>query len=159
MSTGRWYPSVVTLYNGIQIIVGGVTGNIDLAKPEGNNPTYEYYPSKEGDWPRVLTILDWSFPYNLYPTVTQLPSGRVFIMSANKTVLLNPVTEEIYADVVPDLIAPDHAPFVSLVANLDVPTHSGVYCIALNICEQFRIQNPSLWRVSRIYSCYHQRSI
>jgi hypothetical protein len=111
MSTGRWYPSVTTLYNGNQIIVGGVIGNIDMSKPEGNNPTYEYYPSKEGEWPKQLDLLSWCFPYCLYPTVTQLPSGNVFIMASNKSITLNPETEELKFNI-PDLIAPDHMPFI-----------------------------------------------
>jgi hypothetical protein len=111
MTSGRWYPTVATLYDGSQIIIGGIVGNIDMSKPEGNNPTYEYYPSKEGAWPKQLDLLSWCFPYCLYPTVMQLPSGNVMIMASNKTIILNPADESI-SFTIPDLIAPDHMPWV-----------------------------------------------
>jgi hypothetical protein len=64
MTTRRWYPTVVTLANGNQIIIGGSTKNLDfddLNQAIDDNPTYEYYPPKEGAWPRRLSILEWFF--------------------------------------------------------------------------------------------------
>jgi hypothetical protein len=110
MTTGRWYPTVVTMYDGRQIIAGGVTGNLDMNKPEGNNPTYEYYPSKEGAWPKPLDILQWCFPHCLYPLMLQMPSGNIMLMASNKTIVIDPRTEGIKFTI-PDLIAPDQMPW------------------------------------------------
>lgn len=108
---GLGYPTVTTLYDGSRIIIGGVTGNLDLNKPEGNNPTYEYYPSKQGQWPRKLELLVWCFPFCLYPATIQIPTGEVFVMASNKTIILDPITEEIRFQIL-DVIAPDHMPWV-----------------------------------------------
>jgi hypothetical protein len=101
MTTKRWYPTVTTLHDGSQIIVGGVTTYIDMENlSDNNNPTYEYYPSKS-----------WCYPFCLYPVVRQLPSRNVFMMVSNKSLILNPETEKI-SFTIPDLIAPDHAPWI-----------------------------------------------
>ena len=75
------------------------------------NPTYEYYPPKSGAWPRNLEILQWAWPFVLYPMAFQMPSGNVFLFVSNKTVLINPKTDEIY-HTVPDLIVENHHPFI-----------------------------------------------
>jgi hypothetical protein len=112
LTTARWYPSVATLYDGTEIIVGGVTGNLDLSAPEGNNPTYEYHPPREQNEYNALNgLLDWCFPYCLYPVVLQLPAGKVFVMAANRSVIIdhksNTVTQPFDA-----LNAPDHMPWI-----------------------------------------------
>ena len=112
MTTPRWYPTVTTLHTGSQIIVGGVTTYIDIGSPiNNNNPTYEYYPSKTGNWPRNLELLSWCFPFCLYPLVLQMPSGDVMMTASNKSIVVNPVTDQITFPI-PDLIAPDHMPWI-----------------------------------------------
>lgn len=116
MSSPRWYPSVTTLADGSLIIVGGAT----VAQPNYSiprsydNPTYEYYPAKPStqarQFPLYLDLLSWSFPYNLYPSVFQTPSGHVFIFSSNKTIMLNPRDESI--TFLPDMPALDHRPWI-----------------------------------------------
>ncbi|KAI9203469.1 uncharacterized protein BJ171DRAFT_460294 [Polychytrium aggregatum] len=99
MTTKRWYPTSATLYDGTVIIFSGSNNNIILDNPGtwdpvGNdNPTYEYYPSKPGTWPRPLNILSKNYPYSLFPTVFQLPSKKVFVFVANETMLLDPATD------------------------------------------------------------------
>ena len=67
MNIERWYPTVVTTKNGNAIIFSGTLKNLDFDNlGESNNPTYEYWPAKEGPWPRVLDILNWAFPHNTY---------------------------------------------------------------------------------------------
>eukprot|EP00842_Homolaphlyctis_polyrhiza_P002995 jgi/Hompol1/3697/HPOL_006729-RA len=62
MTTQRWYPSVATLSDGSHIIIGGSTDAIDYGNLQPiNNPTYEYWPAKTGDWPKTLQILTWAF--------------------------------------------------------------------------------------------------
>ncbi|KAJ3366573.1 hypothetical protein HDU91_001794 [Kappamyces sp. JEL0680] len=112
MNSDRWYPTVATLGDGSNIIVGGST----IALPnysvpiDWNNPTYEYYPPRSGNWPRQLDLLQWAFPFNLYPQTIQTPSGSVFVMASNKSILINPddsITP--LPDHPPDL---DHRPWI-----------------------------------------------
>lgn len=85
----------------------GLVGN----DPIINNPTYEYYPTKAtGSWPKPLDLLQWAFPFNLYPQSFQLPSGGVFIMASNRSIILNPADESI--KYLPDLPALDHRPWI-----------------------------------------------
>lgn len=44
------------------MIFSGVTDYLDMNKlGENNNPTYEYWPPKEGAWPRDLELLKWAY--------------------------------------------------------------------------------------------------
>eukprot|EP00842_Homolaphlyctis_polyrhiza_P003039 jgi/Hompol1/3736/HPOL_006712-RA len=69
MTTQRWYPTILTLADGTNMIIGGSTINLDYSNLSlsNNNPTYEYWPAKTGDWPKTLQILTWAFPFMLYP--------------------------------------------------------------------------------------------
>ncbi|KAJ3161240.1 hypothetical protein HDU88_007413 [Geranomyces variabilis] len=92
----RWYPTVATLADGRQIIVGGsISNQADIVAD--NNPTYEYAnPNKTtGIWPRTLQLLIDAFPAMLYPLVYQLPSGNIFIFANVMAVLLDPRTEKV----------------------------------------------------------------
>ncbi|KAJ8326921.1 hypothetical protein O5D80_004349 [Batrachochytrium dendrobatidis] len=113
MTTERWYPSVATLADGSHIIIGGITTNLDYSRLNAseNNPTYEYYPSKAGQWPRTLPILAWAFPFMLYPMVFTMPSERVFLFVSNKTVIIDPKTDEL-SYTVPDMPVLDHLPWI-----------------------------------------------
>ncbi|KAI8930028.1 glyoxal oxidase N-terminus-domain-containing protein [Entophlyctis helioformis] len=114
MSSERWYPSIVTLADGSNIIIGGSKKNLDFGKLNAlvdNNPTYEYWPPKTGDWPRNLAILSWAYPYMLYPLTTLMPSGRLFLFLSNKTTILDPVTDNEFTTV-PDMPVMDHAPWI-----------------------------------------------
>ena len=76
MTTERWYPTVLTLSEGNQLIIGGTTSNLDFDKvaagDNNNNPTYEYWPKKtDGTWPKKLDLLDRTYPHNLYPPAFQ----------------------------------------------------------------------------------------
>jgi hypothetical protein len=68
---------------------------------------------KSGQWPRKLDILEWAFPHSLYPMVFQLPSGGVFLFVSNKTVIINPDTENISFQV-PDMPVMDRNLFPSI---------------------------------------------
>ena len=96
------------------MIISGTTDNLDfsmLNRPI-RNPTYEYYPPKQfGTWPKNLEILEWAFPFVLYPMAFQLPSGNVFLFVSNKTIIIDPKTDEI-KNSVRDLVVPNHFPFI-----------------------------------------------
>lgn len=112
MTSGRWYPTIVTLGDGTNIIIGGSTKNLDFSVllASDNNPTYEYYPSKPGAWPKTLDILNWAFPFMLYPPASVLPSGGVFVFVSNKTVVIDPTTDTIKN--LPDAPLLDHSPWI-----------------------------------------------
>jgi hypothetical protein len=95
------------------IIISGSKDNLDFSRLDNpiQNPTYEYYPPKSGEWPKNLEILQWAWPFVLYPMAFQLPSGNVFLFVSNKTVIINPKTDEIYNNV-NDLIVANHFPFI-----------------------------------------------
>jgi hypothetical protein len=116
MTTARWYPTVTTLYNGHQIIVGGLVGYLDLTNPVGNNPTWEYWPAREKlnqdeSLDGIRGLLEWCFPFCMYPMVVQLPSGGVFVMANSRSVTLDIKTDISKATAEP-LDAPNHAPWI-----------------------------------------------
>ncbi|KAI8809729.1 hypothetical protein BJ742DRAFT_708330 [Cladochytrium replicatum] len=94
MAVNRWYPTVLTLADGTHMIVSGSTNNLDFAKPlTTNNPTYEYYPTRPGVWPKTVAALSRAYPFNLYPPAFQLPrSGKVFVFIGRESILIDPTT-------------------------------------------------------------------
>ena len=112
MSNGRWYPTVVTLADGSNIIFTGVKDYLDNARNDNNNPTYEYWPPKAGAPETIeMEIFKWAFPFHLFPPAFQMPGGDVFLLVSNKSVMLNPKTEKV-SNSIPDLLAEDHQPWI-----------------------------------------------
>lgn len=117
MTSERWYPTVTTLADGSQIIVGGTTSNLDFdqvaAGNFNNNPTYEYWPSKQtGVWPKTLQLLEWAYPHNLYSPTFQLPTGKVMIFSSNRTVLIDPTTDVVDDQSIQPILLKNKQPWV-----------------------------------------------
>ncbi|KAI8607891.1 hypothetical protein BC830DRAFT_1072599, partial [Chytriomyces sp. MP71] len=116
MTTERWYPTVVTMGDGDAFIASGSKKNLDFDNlSDTNNPTYEFYPRRHQDAIHSQ-ILDWAFPHNLYPIAFQLPSGKIFLMVSNRTVLIDPTVDpgEMEANTIEIAAIPafDHAPFI-----------------------------------------------
>ncbi|KAJ3775846.1 hypothetical protein FB446DRAFT_723514 [Lentinula raphanica] len=86
---GRWYPSALVLSNGSILVMGGETGS--NASPQ---PSLELLPLPEGSGTVFLDFLNRTDPYNLYPFLTMLPSGRIFVGYYNEARILDPVTFE-----------------------------------------------------------------
>ncbi|KAI9346263.1 hypothetical protein BDR26DRAFT_128214 [Obelidium mucronatum] len=70
-------------------------------------------------YPTVVTMGDgdWAFPHNLYPVAFQLPSGKVFLMVSNRTVLIDPKVDpqgskEANTVEIASISHPDHAPWI-----------------------------------------------
>ncbi|KAI1981283.1 hypothetical protein LOZ39_006609 [Ophidiomyces ophidiicola] len=85
LQNGRWYPSAMVMTNGSILVVGGEEGS--NGRPV---PTLEILP-------RVGPVLfmDWlqrTDPNNLYPYLTPLPSGNIFVAYFNEARILNEVT-------------------------------------------------------------------
>ncbi|KAJ3105513.1 hypothetical protein HDU97_007992 [Phlyctochytrium planicorne] len=86
----RWYPTVVTMYDGVIVIFSGTTTNIDFDDLGKNkNPTYEYWPAKKSGNLQKLDLLEWAYPHVLYPISFQLPSKKVFLMVSNRTIFID----------------------------------------------------------------------
>ena len=85
LQTGRWYPSAMILSNGSILVVGGENGS--------NGPPV---PNME-ILPRVGGLVNAPYlaqtdPFSLYPFLSVMPSGSIFIGYYNQAQLLNPVT-------------------------------------------------------------------
>src|SRR6476469_4336410 len=61
------------------IIISGVTDYLDMnVLGKNQNPTYEYWPEKPQG--RItLDILNWAYPFYLFPYAFQLPGGELFL--------------------------------------------------------------------------------
>jgi hypothetical protein len=81
----RWYPTAMILTNGSILIIGGEEG------PNGApSPNLEILPATGGG----LVHLEWlarTDPLNLYPFLTVLPSGNIFVAYYNEARILEPV--------------------------------------------------------------------
>lgn len=86
LQQGRWYPSALVLANGSVLIVGGETGS-----NAGPVPTIEILPST-GTKPLYMDWLNRTDPNNLYPFLTVLPSGGIFVQYWNEARILDPRT-------------------------------------------------------------------
>ncbi|KAJ1569106.1 hypothetical protein HK096_004199 [Nowakowskiella sp. JEL0078] len=92
LAVGRWYPGVLTLNDGTQLIVGGVSVALSLSDYSSGirnlNPTYEFYPSRGTSV--TLQVLKTMDPWNLYPVLNQMPiSGKVWIFVGKPSLLLD----------------------------------------------------------------------
>ncbi|KAJ3215611.1 hypothetical protein HDU67_000209 [Dinochytrium kinnereticum] len=109
----RWYPTVVTMYDGVFAIFSGTTTNLDFNELGKNkNPTYEYYPPKKSGNLRTLELLEWAYPHVLYPVSFQLPSKKIFLMVSNRTVLIDrQESGDVITEIKP-LVAENHEPWI-----------------------------------------------
>ncbi|RKO91038.1 hypothetical protein BDK51DRAFT_12639, partial [Blyttiomyces helicus] len=121
MTSHRWYPTVVTLHDGNQIIIGGSVENINMQTPDpahNNNPTYEYLNAPSvGTWPKTLPVLTWAFPHSLYPLAASMPSGRVFLFVSNESLIIDPAQDfkdpnAMESHDIPDLLPTKHSPWI-----------------------------------------------
>ncbi|KAK1231928.1 hypothetical protein PQX77_004947 [Marasmius sp. AFHP31] len=88
LQRGRWYPTAAMLPNGTILVVGGEIGSND--KPQ---PNLEILPKPVGG--DTVIELDWlarTDPWNLYPFITVLPSGDLFIAYYNEARTLDAKT-------------------------------------------------------------------
>jgi Glyoxal oxidase N-terminus len=153
MTTNRWYPTVLALADGKVMIIGGNTKNLDFDRlTDENNPTYEYWPSKP-QGAIQSDILAWAFPHHMYPPAAVLPSGKVFLFVSNKTVLIDPVTDEVTA--LADMPVMDHAPWIyPHTPNFVILplTYKNNYAITLRVCGGSKLSSkdasPMCWQIS-----------
>lgn len=86
MTQNRWYPTVEQLPEGDLLIMGGSLKGTAVNRKEINVPSYEFWPPRpEGEVP--FKFLNETMPYNLYPYVTTLPDGNLFIFANTKSII------------------------------------------------------------------------
>lgn len=78
LQQGRWYPGIVQMANGSILVVGGEQGSNGAPVP-----TMEIVPST-GTPPLYCDYLEETDPNNLYPFLTVLPGGGIFIAYYNQ---------------------------------------------------------------------------
>ncbi|KAJ3311600.1 hypothetical protein HDU76_003078, partial [Blyttiomyces sp. JEL0837] len=86
----RWYPTVVSLPDGIHyLIVGGHLASYVPNDLERRNPSMEVWPAlPEGNGSVYLDILGDTYPYNSYPVVYVTPGNNVFVFASTKATLI-----------------------------------------------------------------------
>ena len=91
----RWYSTTEALADGTLVIVGGfVNGgyinrnypNIDPAYQGGAaEPTYEFYPPRQGFKPQLMNFVVNTSGLNSYPHLFLMPSGKIFAQANYST--------------------------------------------------------------------------
>ncbi|KAJ3117074.1 hypothetical protein HDU96_007992 [Phlyctochytrium bullatum] len=95
MASKRWYPSVVALPDGRNLIIGGSTFGVSFLLPINNTGTMEILPPHDNAPQDALIPLQFlwdTLPANLYPTTALLPSGRIFVTASDRATVLDPAT-------------------------------------------------------------------
>ncbi|KAL1861470.1 hypothetical protein Daus18300_008865 [Diaporthe australafricana] len=86
LQVGRWYPSALVMANGSVMVIGGEVGSNGAAVP-----SIEVLPHT-GTAPLYMDWLDRTNPNNLYPFVSVLPSGGIFVQYWNEARILDEQT-------------------------------------------------------------------
>ncbi|KAJ3218621.1 hypothetical protein HK099_004992, partial [Clydaea vesicula] len=79
----RWYPTAITLPNGVLAYLGGAT-----TANGPSQPNVELLPQK-GELPIPVDILTETRGHNLYPAGIIMPSGLLYVFAGDKSTLLD----------------------------------------------------------------------
>ncbi|KXS19923.1 galactose oxidase [Gonapodya prolifera JEL478] len=105
LQSPRWYPTTLILPDSRMFIIGGI-GQFDqgLAVDKiTNNPTYEYYPQNpSGNFHLDLLEAPNVYPFQMYPHVHVLRSGKLFIMAGLSSLILDTNTNAVVREL-PDI--------------------------------------------------------
>ncbi|TIA86642.1 hypothetical protein E3P99_03633 [Wallemia hederae] len=102
MTGRRWYPTVETLGGGDAIIMGGDQWGGYINGESQNNPTYEFYPPRDGDPVDFDFLGERTMPINLYPLAYLLPSGRLFVQAMYAAIVWD-IDQKYEAKTLPDI--------------------------------------------------------
>ncbi|WOO82856.1 Aldehyde oxidase GLOX [Vanrija pseudolonga] len=86
MAAKRWYPTIEGLADGSVIVLGGDHNGGYVSTFAQNEPSYEYWP-KQSSGAIPMNFLNATVPVNLFPLTWLLPSGKLFLQAAYKTIL------------------------------------------------------------------------
>ncbi|KAF5365246.1 hypothetical protein D9758_005484 [Tetrapyrgos nigripes] len=93
LTSYRWYPSSVRLNDGSVLIFGGSTTGGYQNSESKNNPTYEFFPSKNINGYSGVQIpsqfLKDTLNGNLFPIMILLPDDNIFVAANQQAMLLN----------------------------------------------------------------------
>ncbi|KAJ3337502.1 hypothetical protein HDU93_000995 [Gonapodya sp. JEL0774] len=145
LQSARWYPTIVNLPDGRMFIIGGIAQydqGLQTDK-QTNNPTYEFYPpNPPSNFQLDLLQAPNVFPFQMYPHVHVLRSGRLFIMAGMSSIILDPVSNAVVKNL-PDLpgIYPRTYPSVGAGTMLPI-TYADNYTVHFIVCGG---GHPDLW--------------
>lgn len=86
MQNKRWYPTIEGLAEGNVIVLGGDENGGYVSTFVQNTPSYEYWP-KQASGSIHMNFLNDTVPVNLFPLTWLLPSGKLFLQAAYRTIL------------------------------------------------------------------------
>lgn len=94
MSTPRWYASVQIMPDNTIFVASGSLNGLDPAKPENNNPTYEWLNADGTPQGKStnMEILSKNQPYYMYPFIHLMKDGNLFVQVAKSAEIFNPTT-------------------------------------------------------------------
>lgn len=84
LQVGRWYPSAMVMANGSILVVGGEAGSNGAPVP-----SLEVLPKPAGGAVQFCDYLQRTDPFNLYPFLAVMPSGKILIAYYNEARLLD----------------------------------------------------------------------
>ena len=176
LQTPRWYPSAMIMANGSILVVGGEINNngdenptLEILPPTG--PPDASQPNGYANTTVYLDFLDETWPFNLYPFVTVVPSG-IFIAYWNQARILDEKTFQTIKTLPPipgnvnDPTAgrtyqlegamvnlPQHYPYTDLLTVLICggSTQGGGYAVDNCVSTQPEADSP-VWTIERMVS-------
>lgn len=91
LSSGRWYPTCVTLHDGRVLILGGK--DLRAGQQPRDAHTFEIYDPAAGlGSAHAAPVLDEAAGYDTYPFTYVLPSGKLFMHAGTRTRFLDLAT-------------------------------------------------------------------
>ncbi|KAJ3337003.1 hypothetical protein HDU93_001765 [Gonapodya sp. JEL0774] len=145
LQSPRWYPTAVPLPDGRMFVIGGI-GQFDQGLQVDrivNNPTYEYYPqTPSGNFHLDLLEAPTVYPFQMYPHVHVLRSGRLFIMAGVSSLILDVKSDAVVRNL-PDIpgIYPRTYPSVGAGTMLPLSPEDN-YTVHFMVCGG---GHPDLW--------------
>ncbi|KAF7325737.1 hypothetical protein MKEN_00424100 [Mycena kentingensis (nom. inval.)] len=82
----RWYPTALRIPDGSLMVMGGSSGAGFSNTPDIAENSIEFHPSKESQTRPSQFLVD-TMPGNFFPRAFLLPSGRVFVVANNASML------------------------------------------------------------------------
>ncbi|KAF8987234.1 copper radical oxidase [Cyathus striatus] len=86
LSTTRWYPSSIRIFDGSLMIVGGIHEETPFYNTDPVN-SFEFFPPKDNGVARPSAFLARTVPTNLFPRAFALPDGTVFMVANNQSII------------------------------------------------------------------------
>lgn len=138
----RWYPTLEPMGDGRMFVFGGSKTGDFVSSLDNNNPTYEFWPRRDGETPVGSPILIDTVPANLYPITHLLPTGQ-FLLNINRAAaildLSGPLPRELPLPTVPDAVRTypaSAATFMKPVTVKDGWNATVVYCGGSDIARE-----------------------